>query len=93
MGYRMEEYLVCVVAALGFGTLLLVGSLLVMLARAGLAHVFQALRRAANATFQVSSAFGGRDLEARRSPGLVLAARGPGMNTTATAETSSDLAA
>ena len=71
MGYTMEEYLVCVVAALGFGTLLLVGSLLVMLARAGLAHVFQALRRAANATFQVSSAFGDSDLEARRSPVLV----------------------
>ena len=42
MGYTMEEYLVCVVAALGFGTLLLASSLLVMLARAGLAHVFQA---------------------------------------------------
>ena len=93
MGYRMEEYLVCMAAALGCGTVLLAGSLLVMLARAGLAHVFQGLRRAANATFQVSSAFGGRDLEARRSPGLVLAARRPGMNTTAAAETSSDLAA
>ena len=68
MGYRMEEYLVCVVAALGFGTLLLAGSLLAMLVREGFAHAFQVLRRAANATFQVSSAFGGRDLEARRSP-------------------------
>jgi hypothetical protein len=64
----MEEYLVCVVAALGFGTLLLASSLLVMLAREGFAHAFQALRRAANATLRVSSAFGGRDLEARRSP-------------------------
>ena len=67
MGYTMEEYLVCVVAALGFGTLLLAGSLLAMLVREGFAHVFQALRRAANATLQVSSAFGGHDLEARRS--------------------------
>ena len=93
MGYRMEEYLVCVVAALGFGTLLLAGSLLAMLVREGFAHAFQVLRRAANATFQVSAAFRGRDLEARRSPGLVLAARRPGMNTSAAAETSNDLAA
>ena len=93
MGYRMEEYLVCMAAALGCGTLLLAGSLLVILAREGFAHAFHALRRAANATLQVVSAFGGRDVEARRSPGLVLAARPPGMNTTAAAETSSDLAA
>jgi hypothetical protein len=89
MAYRMEEYLVCVVAALGFGTLLLAGSLLVMLAREGFAHAFQVLRRAANATFQVSSAFGGRDLEARRSPSMVLAGTRPRI----AAETSSDLAA
>ena len=93
MGYRMEEYLVCMAAAVGFGTLLLAGSLLVMLAREGITHAFRSLRRAANAMLQVSSAFGGRDLETRRSPGLVLAARGPGINTTAAAETSSDLAA
>ena len=89
MAYRMEEYLVCVVAALGFGTMLLAGSLLVMLAREGFAHAFQVLRRAANATFQVSSAFGGCDLEARRSPSMVLAGTRPRI----AAETSSDLAA
>ena len=93
MGYRMEEYLVCVVAALGFGTLLLVSSFLVMLAREGFAHAFRALRRAANPTLQVSSAFGGRGLEARRSPSMVLAGTRPLMNQTLAAETSSDLAA
>jgi hypothetical protein len=71
MAYRMEEYLVCVVAALGFGTLLLAGSLLVMLAREGFAHAFQALRRAANATLQVSSSFAGRHLQSSPSPVLV----------------------
>jgi hypothetical protein len=71
MGYRMEEYLVCVAAALGVGTLLLVGSLLVMLAREGFANVFQVLRRAANATLQVSSSFAGRHLQGSPSPVLV----------------------
>jgi two-component system, response regulator, stage 0 sporulation protein F len=65
----------------------------VMLAREGFAHAFRALCRAANATFQVSSAFGGRDLEAGRSPSMVLAGTRPRMNQTVAAETSSDLAA
>jgi hypothetical protein len=53
MSYRMEEYLVCA-AALGFGTLLLAGSLLVMLARDGFAHIFRALRRVPSPTLQLS---------------------------------------
>jgi hypothetical protein len=71
MGYRMEEYLVCVAAALGFGTLLLAGSLLVMLAREGVTHAFRAVSRAANATLQVSSSFAGRHLPGSPSPVLV----------------------
>jgi hypothetical protein len=73
MGYTMELYLVCVVAALGFGTLLFLSSLLVMLAREGFAYVFRALRRAPSLTLQVRSSFGGRDLKA--SPSLVIAQR------------------
>ena len=73
MGYTMELYLVCVGAALGFGTLLFVSSLLVMLAREGFAYVFRALRRVPSPMFQVSSAFDGRNLEGSRS--LVIAQR------------------
>jgi len=73
MGYTMELYLVCVGAALGFGTLLFVSSLLVMLAREGFACVFRALRRVPSPTLQVRLAFGGRDLEG--SPSLVIAQR------------------
>jgi hypothetical protein len=71
MGYRMEEYLVCVVAALCFGTLLLGGSLLVMLAREGFAHIFRALRPVPSPTLQLSSSFAGRHLEGIPSPVLV----------------------
>ena len=70
MGYTMELYLVCVGAALGFGTLLFVSSLLVMLAREGFAYVFRALHRVPSPTLQVRSAYGGRDLQG--SPSLVI---------------------
>jgi len=73
MGYTVELYLVCVGAALGFGMLLFVSSLLVMLAREGFAYVFRALGRAPSPTLQVGSTFGGRDLEG--SPSLVIAQR------------------
>jgi len=71
MGYKMEEYLVCVAAAVGFGTLLLASSLLVMLAREGFAHAFRALRRAPRPAMQVSSSFAGRHLQGSPSPVLV----------------------
>jgi hypothetical protein len=67
----MELYLVCVVAALGFGTLLFVSSLLAMLAREGFAYVFQALRQAPSPTLQVSASFAGRHLEGSPSPVLL----------------------
>src|SRR5215471_16849831 len=73
VGYTVLEYLISVVAVLGFATLVFVSALLVMLAHDGFARVFRAGHRAPRPSPQVSSTFGGHDLEGSRSPGIALA--------------------
>jgi hypothetical protein len=93
VGYIVFEYLICIVAAIGFGSLVFVSSLFVMLAHDGFAHVFRAARSAFRLTPQVSSTFGGHDLEANRSPGIALAGGHPRMSQTVAPETLTDVAA
>jgi hypothetical protein len=93
VGYTVLEYLICVVAAIGFASLAFVSSLLVMLAHDGFAHVFRAARRAPRLSPQVGSTFGGRDLEGSRSPGIALAGGHLRVSQTVVAETLSDAAA
>ena len=93
MGYIALEYLMCVVAAVGFATLVFVSSLLVMLAHDGFAYVFRAARWAFRLTPQVSSTFGGRDLKEGRGPAVALAGGPLRVSQTVGPETLSDLAA
>jgi len=72
----MLEYLACVVIVAGIATLVFVSSLVVMLAHVGIANTFRAKSRAPIQARQLSSIFGGRDLEVSRS----LALRGVGTN-------------
>ena len=59
MSYIMLEGVVCVVIAAGIATLVLASSLVVMLARQGIANVFRGRSRAPSQTTH----FGGRDLD------------------------------
>jgi hypothetical protein len=93
VGYTVLEYLISVGAALGLTGLVFVSSLLVILTHEGLAHVFRAARWAPRLSPQVSSTFGGRDLEGSRSPGIASAGGDLGMSQTRAAETLSDIAA
>jgi len=93
VGYLVLECLFCVGVALGLATLVFVSSLLVMLAHEGLTHVFRAGRWAPRLTTQVSSTFGGADLEGSGSPGIALAGGHLLMNQTVAAETLNDVAA
>jgi hypothetical protein len=93
VGYMVLEYLICVVAAIGFASLMFVSSLLVMLAHHGFAYVFRAARRAFRLTPQASSTFGGRALEGSRSTGIALAGGHLRVTQTVAAETLSDVAA
>jgi hypothetical protein len=72
MSYITLEYLTCVVAVLGFATLVFASSLIVMLVRDGFAYVFRAARSVSCPTSQVSSTFGSCDLRESRSPGIAL---------------------
>lgn len=91
IGYIVLEYLICVVAVLGFASLVFVSSLLAMLAHEAFAYVLRAGRWAPSPTPQVSSTFGGRDLEGGRSPGIALAGRHLRVSQTVAAETVSDV--
>ena len=93
MSYIVLEYLTCVVAAIGFTSLVFVSSLLVMLAHQGFAYVFRAARRAPRLSPQVGSTFGSRDPEGTRSPGMALAGGHLRVSQTVAAETLGDVAA
>ena len=93
MGYIVFEYLICIVAAIGFGSLVFVSSLFVMLAHDGFAYVFRAARRGPRLTTQVISTFAGPDLEGSGSPGIAFAGGHPRVSQTVAAETLSDVAA
>jgi hypothetical protein len=68
--YMMLEYISCVVAGLGFASLVFVSSLIVMLAHEGFGYVSRAARSALRPSPPVSSTFASRDLE-----GIALAGR------------------
>jgi len=91
VSYIVLEYLICVVAAIGFTSLVFVSSLLVMLAHKGFAYAFRAARMAPRLSLQVVSTFGSRDLEG--SPGMALAGKHLRASQTVAAETLNDVAA
>lgn len=62
----MLEYFVCVVAVAGVGTLVFVGSLVVMLAHVGIARAFRPRSIAPSQTRRLSPTAGSRDLERGR---------------------------